>query len=96
MKKYNEFATEIALDGDKISIDEILNQELAILAFSTRNSRFSKCNNGNYIIIQVEIHGVKKVVFTASTVLYDQLTKYESQMPFACTIIKVGSYYTLK
>ncbi len=96
MKKFSDFAQDISLDGEKVSIDSILDKELIILGCRTRNSRFSKCNNGNYIIIQIQINGSKFVVFTASTVLYDQLEKYKNEIPFSTTIAKIGKHYTLK
>lgn len=96
MKKFNEFAEESALDGNKIPIDTILNQEIAVINFTARNSRFSKCNGGNYTILQIEQNNQKFVIFTASEVLTDQLNKYKENMPYLATIVKIGSYYSLK
>lgn len=40
------------------------------------------------------IDGEKKVVFTNSTVLKDQLERYKEHLPFITTIIKPKKYYT--
>ena len=40
------------------------------------------------------INGEKKVVFTNSTVLKDQLERYKEHLPFITTIIKPKKYYT--
>lgn len=94
MLRFNEFSEEKVLDGDKIAIDSILNKELKVLAFSTRSSRYSKCNSGNYTIIQVELDNAKYVIFTASSVLNEQLNKYKENIPFLAKISKISSYYS--
>jgi hypothetical protein len=55
----------------------------------------SKHFKGDYISLQIEIDDEKFVVFTGSTVLAEQLEKYEERMPFIAKIVKIDRYYSL-
>ena len=39
--------------------------------------------------------GQKRVVFTGSDVIIDQMEKYQEEIPFVSTIKKINRYYTL-
>lgn len=69
--------------------DKIVTKENLILAFekARRHKRWQKK-------VKIEINGEKKVVFTNSTVLKDQLERYKEHLPFITTIIKPKKYYT--
>lgn len=96
MKKFSDFATEEKpMDGSKVRLDDILNKEIEIKAFKLANSRFSKNQSGKYATIQFVNEGELKVLFTGSDVLISQLEKYENELPFIATIIKINRYYTL-
>lgn len=96
MKQFKDFSKEeIVLDGDKITIDNIVNQELAVTGYRIRKSRFSKNSSGDYLTLQIEIDGATYVCFTGSAVLIDQMKKYGEEIPFATTIKKINRYYTL-
>lgn len=96
MKHFADFAEDpYILDGEKIRLDDVLNQELQVLGFSVKASKYSKNKSGNYLTLQVQINEVKRVVFTGSDVLIGQLEKYSDHLPFVATIKKVDRFYTL-
>jgi len=95
MKKFSDFENEKVLDGDKIKIEDILNQEIEIIGYKIRNSRYDKNKTGEYLTIQIKMNDKKYIVFTGSDVLIDQLKKHGEKIPFIGTIIKINRYYTL-
>lgn len=73
-KRFNEFAQErIPVDGEKIKIESILNVEVLITGYSLSKSKYDKNTSGKVLTLQVEISGVKRIIFTGSDVLIDQL-----------------------
>ncbi len=96
MKKFADFAEAPGLlDGDKIRIDDVLNRSVVVLNFTVRESRFGKNRSGNYLTLQVEVDGERRVLFTGSDVLIDQLTQYGDHIPFETMIKKIDKFYTL-
>lgn len=91
MDKFSSFAEE-RLVGDKVSVSDILNKEITVLSYKIMKS---KIEDDNYAQIQIEINGEKKVVFTSSKVLKDQLETYKDHIPFIATIIKTRKYFSL-
>jgi hypothetical protein len=91
MKRFEDFSKEEILDGDKIRLDDILNQEVAVLGCSVKSSKHKE---GKYLTLQIELNGEKHVLFTGSKVLIDQAEKYKSEMPFMATIRKINKYYS--
>lgn len=95
MKRFSDFAEEEqALDGDKAKIDDIVNQPIVVTGYKVRNSRYSKNKSGEYLTLQFEIEGQKRVCFTGSDVLIDQTKKYGEHIPFEAIIKKINRYYT--
>lgn len=95
-KRFAEFAQErIALDGDKVKLDEVLNREILVTGFSIKRSRYDKNTSGKCLTIQFELDSRRKVIFTGSDVLIEQLEKYGDQVPFMTTIKKIDRFYTL-
>jgi len=95
-KRFSDFAEEPApLDGEKMKIDSILNQEVEIIGARIGATRHSKNKTGKYLTLQIRINNTRHVVFTGSDVLIGQLEKYESEIPFMATIVKINRYYTL-
>ena len=90
MDKFSSFAEE-RLVGDKVSVSDILNKEITVLSYKIMKS---KIEDDNYAQIQIEINGEKKVVFTSSKVLKDQLEAYKDHIPFIATIIKTRKYFS--
>lgn len=96
MKRFSDFAepTKI-LDGDKIRIDEIINVEVMVIGFRISESKYEKNKSGKCLTLQVEMNGVRRVVFTGSDVLIGQIEQYGTNIPFLSTLKKIDRYYTL-
>ena len=92
MKKFGDFAEENILDGDKIRIDDVINEEITILNFRVKES---KLKDGDYLTLQISKDNKKHVIFTGSHVLIDQIKKYKDEIPFLTTIRKINKYYSL-
>jgi len=92
MKKFSEFAKESILDGDKIRIDDVINEEIIILGYNIKDSKYK---DSNYLTLQIQRNDKKYVIFTGSEVLIDQIKKYENEIPFLATIRKINKYYSL-
>ena len=95
MKRFSDFSRErVVLDGDKIKLDTILNQEITITGYTTKKSKYDD-NSGKYLTVQFEMNKDKYIFFTGSEVLQDQLERYEDEIPFLATVKKINRYYTL-
>jgi len=89
--KFSDFATEsVKLDGEKMKIKDILNQEILVTGHSIHRSKFK---DENYLTLQFEIDNFRKVIFTGSCVLMDQIEKYADKIPFLTIIRDFGKYY---
>jgi hypothetical protein len=98
MKKFSDFAQEPQpLEGDKLRLDDVINQEIIITAFDIRTSRYSKNKSGKYLTLQFKHSGSEElfILFTGSDILIEQILKYEEEIPFMTTIKKINKYYTL-
>jgi hypothetical protein len=94
MRRFSDFADEDVLDGDKIKIADVLNNEITVVNYAIRDSRYSKNKSGKYLILQIEQESERHVIFTGSDVLIEQIEKYGNKIPFKATIRKVKRYYT--
>lgn len=95
-KRFSDFSREKSvLDGNKVRIDDVLNVELRIVGYRIKSSKFEKNKSGNFLTLQIELCGERRVVFTGSDVLIGQIEKYKDEIPFLATIKKVDRYYTL-
>jgi len=94
-KRFSEFASEPKiLDGAKVRLDDILNQEIEVIGYRVTDSKFEKNKSGKCLTIQfVDAAGGRKVVFTGSDVLLQQIEKYAVEIPFYVTIKRVDRYY---
>ncbi len=98
MRRFSDFATEEAqLDGEKLKLDDLLDQEIKLTGFRIQDSKYSKNKSGKYATVQFikENEGTKNVFFTGSDILIEQLDKYKDQLPFVATVKKINRYYTL-
>ncbi|MBC8401026.1 MAG: hypothetical protein H8E14_06015 [Candidatus Marinimicrobia bacterium] len=95
MKRFAEFADDKILDGSKIKIDDIINQEVEIIGHAIKTSKYPKNKSGKYLTIQIRIDVDNHVLFTGSDVLIEQFEKYSDQIPFLATIRKINKYYSL-
>lgn len=94
-QRFSDFADERPLDGAKARIEDVLNQEILVLAFKIRGSKFDgKTKSGKCLTLQFELEGHHRVLFTGSEVLLEQAEKYKDRMPFLATIKKIDRYYT--
>jgi hypothetical protein len=96
MKKFSDFNLPRSdhFVGDKIEMTKILNREIIVLGFKIEQSKFSKNKSGNCLHIQVELDGVKHVVFTGSDVLIGQIQQVPAGgIPFSATITKSQKYF---
>ena len=93
--RFKDFADEDergGLEGEKVSIKDILDKEILITAFQFRQSHYY---GGDYMILQFQNGNGLQVVFTATEVVKKQLERHKDQLPFYGTIIKKNRYYTL-
>ncbi len=81
-----------AFVGDKIKVKNLLNVAILILDFKVEPS---KQKIGTQLLtLQIEKSGDKRIVFTGSTVLIDQINQVpKSNFPFVTTIKGDNDYY---
>uniref|UniRef100_A0A6M3KRY3 Uncharacterized protein n=1 Tax=viral metagenome TaxID=1070528 RepID=A0A6M3KRY3_9ZZZZ len=96
MKRFSDFAEEAKpLDGEKIKIEKVLNLEIEVIGYKITNSKYENSNSRQCLTLQIEIDGDRRIVFTGSGVLIEQMEKYGDEVPFTAMIRKVDKYYTL-
>lgn len=98
MKRFSDFAQEEAqLEGVKVKLDDLISQELVIVAYRMSESKYSKNKSGKYATVQFKLteNCPPQVFFTGSDILIEQLEKYKSELPFVARIKKINRYYTL-
>lgn len=97
MYRFSEFNIQVeskSFSGDKISIDRILNREITVVDFKIENSKYEAKGNGKCLHLQIEINGLKYVVFTGSVYLMNMIEKVPAgRFPFFTTIIKQDEAY---
>ena len=97
-KRFSDFAEEEGpLEGDKAKLDSILNHEIMVIGHRIQGSKYQgKNNSGKCLTVQFRNpeDQEKRVFFTGSDVLIEQMEKYGHQVPFLTTIKKVDRYYT--
>lgn len=97
MNKFSQFAkkSDIRLEGEKVSINDVFDKNIALLAYRIMQSRAVK----NKEVLQLQFSYVgddsKYILFTNSEVLMRQMKEYEENLPFKAKIIRTGSCYTL-
>ena len=100
MNKFSDFAdTSISpvMDGKKLSLDDILDKEILVLRYRIKKSKFSEAKNPDCLTVRFaypENEQAHFVFFSGSSVLMQQLEKYQDKLPFSATIKKIGKYYT--
>ena len=95
VKRFSDFSEEyIPLEGDKVKIDSILNQEILVTGHKVKKSKYKKENSEQCLTVQFEIDEHKKIFFTGSNVLMDQIEKYACEIPFLAIVKKIDRYYT--
>ena len=84
------------LEGDKIPIDSVLNREVAITNYRIGSTKYARGSQDRCLTLEIEINNEKRVIFTGSGVLIDQMEKYGDKVPFVAEIVKINKYYRLK
>jgi hypothetical protein len=83
-----------AMVGEKIKISKVLNREITVHAFSTKPSKFMDKGSGTCLNLQIAVDGDKRVIFTSSTVLLDQVKRVpEDKFPFKTKIVQKDEAY---
>lgn len=97
MKQFSEFgikSSKLAFSGDKIKISRVLNKEIVVLDFKTDDSKFPKNKSGKVLTLQIEESNEKRIIFTGSDFLMDQINQVDkSNLPFTTTIVKIGEHF---
>lgn len=92
MIKFSDFNIEIPetlFEGKKISIEDIFNVPVIIKDFKIEESKFTgKNKSNNRLVLSIEYNGDRRVVFTGSDTLMNQIKKVPKEsFPFE-TVIK--------
>ncbi len=80
-------------NGEKMSINDVLNQEILILGYEWKDSKFKE--NAQYIIITFELNGKKNFLTTSSQIIIEQMETIVENTPFYTIIKRKNNYYTL-
>ena len=92
MKKFSDFATDdIAITGDKLKLEDILEKEIIIKGYKIANSKY---NEGQVLTLQFDMGNKEYIIFTGSSVLIKQIEKYKDEIPFTAKIEKINKFYT--
>ncbi len=95
MKRFSDFAEEARpLDGEKIKIEKVLDREIAIIGYKIGDSKYKESNSPRCLTLQFEFNKERRVLFSGSGVLIEQIEKYGDEIPFLTTIQKIDKYYT--
>lgn len=95
MQRFSDFSGEVKpLDGEKISIDKLIDKEIEVHNYNIRNSKFNRPGSNQCMTVQIMCDNQKRIFFTGSDVLINQCEKYSDNMPFITAIKKINRYYT--
>lgn len=71
--------------GDKIKVKNLFNLPIKVLKFKVEPSK--QKDGADYLTLQIEKSGEKRIVFTGSKILMDQIKRVpEDRFPFTATI----------
>lgn len=96
MKRFSDLnvAGSDCLVGEKNSIGKIFNIEIIVTKYKIQDSKYPKNKSGKCLHLQFEINGEKKVTFTGSDILINQISQItEENFPFQTTVVKSGDHY---
>lgn len=78
--------------GEKIQVQKLFNLPIKVLTFKIEPSKQKK--DTQLLTLQIEKSGEKRIVFTGSTVLIDQIRRVpDDKFPFTTTIRGDNDYY---
>jgi hypothetical protein len=92
VKKFKDLGIQVdnsAFEGDKISIERVLNREITVHDFKIVKTKFPEKGNPECLHLQISIGENKHVVFSGSKVLQDSIRQIsKSDFPFITIIVK--------
>jgi len=87
-RRISEVSKKPAFEGEPITIEDILDEEVLITGFASRVSQFE--DREFYLVIQVEHEGKKKVLTTGSQVVMDAFDSITPEdLPLRGKFIKI-------
>ena len=93
-KRFGDFAkAHRPLDGNKVKIADIFNEEIEVLAYKLSGSKYH--TTLPCLQLQFIWKDERHVLFTSSTVLVEQMEAYCEELPFIATIKQIGKFYTV-
>lgn len=91
-KDLNIEYTAKSFEGEKISMDRVLNQEITIVDFKIQDSKipgFLERGAEKCLYLQIRYKGELRVIFTGGSALIEVIQKVpQKEFPFITTIIK--------
>lgn len=95
MKRFSDFAEEARpLDGEKISIAKVIGREIVLIGYKVVTSKYKESNSPECLTLQFELDEERRILFTGSKILIEQMEKYGDEIPFSTVIKKIDKYYT--
>ena len=89
--KFSDFAPASGkLEGEKMKLADILDKEILVTGYAVHKSKFK---DEMYLTLQFEFDNVKRVLFTGSGVLTNQIETYADKIPFFATVKNFGKYF---
>ena len=89
--KFSDFAPPSGqLDGEKMKLADILDKEILVTGYAVHKSKFK---DEMYLTLQFEFEDVKRVLFTGSGVLTNQIETHADKIPFLTAVKNFGKYF---
>jgi len=92
MQRFEDFVEEKTFIGDKIKLNDLVDREIIIESYKIDKSKY---NDGQCLSLQIVFDNQKRVVFSGSEVIKDQVVKYQEKLPFITTVKKINNYFIL-
>lgn len=98
MKQFSELGVKTnttGMTGEKIKVERVLNKKVKVCSFRIEKSKFpEKTKNGECLYLQIELENQKRIVFSGSSVLMDQIRQVDkADFPFEATITKEDEHF---
>lgn len=98
MKQFSQLGVRTntsGMTGEKIKVERILNRKIAVISYRVEKSKFpEKTKNGECLFLQIELEGQKRLVFSGSSILIDQIRQVQPEdFPFETTITKEDEHF---
>lgn len=92
MNDFKDFGIKVTLKsfvGDKIKMSKILGKRVTIIGYKIGDSKYLDKGSRKCLHMQIELSGVKHVVFTGSTYLMDVIERIaKDKFPFSTIIME--------